>query len=241
MHEKPIKYSNTDERKEKTMKELMKKYGTSGNVTINGSSFPVLDIPMMTDERWQQLARENAVSNYKRENGKDPESVELALEWQRQKILGKRPEQEGQMRLVCNFPLKEIVISEDFKKTKPAAAKLDRVRQYVADFGNLPDKIVINENNVLIDGYCTYLVACELAIDSANVRIGYVEVIEASHKRGGALFLWKVPDKLIGKIRSGDRCIVRTKKGAQIVTVENVVRQQYPVQHPRMKNVIRIA
>ena len=223
------------------MKELMKKYGTSGNVTINGSSFPVLDIPMMTDERWQQLARENAVSNYKRENGKDPESVELALEWQRQKILGKRPEQEGQMRRICNFPLKEIVISDDFKKTQPAAAKLGRVRQYVADFGKLPEKIVINENNVLIDGYCAYLVACELGMCGVNVKMGYVEVIEAYHKNCSALFLWKVPERLIGKIRSGDRCIVRTKKGVQIVTVENVVRQQYPVQHPRMKNVIRIA
>ena len=69
------------------MDELLKKYGTSGNVTINGSSFPVLDIPMMTDERWHQLAKENAVSNYKRENGKDPESVDAAVEWQRKMIL----------------------------------------------------------------------------------------------------------------------------------------------------------
>lgn len=43
---------------------------------------PLFDIKWMSDERWQQLARENAVSNYVRENGREPESVEHAVAWQ---------------------------------------------------------------------------------------------------------------------------------------------------------------
>lgn len=45
--------------------------------------FPLVDIPTMDDDRWQQLARKNAVANYTRVNREAPESVELALEWQR--------------------------------------------------------------------------------------------------------------------------------------------------------------
>ena len=37
----------------------------------------------MSDERWQELAIENAVHNYIRENGREPESIEQALQWHR--------------------------------------------------------------------------------------------------------------------------------------------------------------
>ena len=39
----------------------------------------VLEIPQMSDERWQELARKNAVRNYTRENGREPESVAQAV------------------------------------------------------------------------------------------------------------------------------------------------------------------
>ncbi|WP_418750604.1 hypothetical protein [Frisingicoccus sp.] len=50
----------------------------------SGQNVSIFDIPMMSDERWQQLARENAVHNYIRENGREPDSVEAAIIWQRQ-------------------------------------------------------------------------------------------------------------------------------------------------------------
>nr|DAP69012.1 MAG TPA: hypothetical protein [Caudoviricetes sp.] len=40
----------------------------------------------MTDERWQELARENAESNYRKEHGRDSESVEQAVAWQNNRI-----------------------------------------------------------------------------------------------------------------------------------------------------------
>lgn len=46
----------------------------------------VLEIPQMSDERWQELARENAVRNYTRENGMEPESVAQAVAWQRERV-----------------------------------------------------------------------------------------------------------------------------------------------------------
>lgn len=46
----------------------------------------VLEIPQMSDERWQELTRKNAVRNYTRENGRKPESVAQAVAWQRERV-----------------------------------------------------------------------------------------------------------------------------------------------------------
>lgn len=62
-----------------------KKYDVIGQVRSgNGRKVSLLDIPMMSDERWQELAAEHAVENYIRENGHEPESVEVAFAWQRE-------------------------------------------------------------------------------------------------------------------------------------------------------------
>lgn len=62
-------------------------YPVIGEVTIkSGHTYPVVDIPMMSDERWQQLSMENAISNYTREVGHAPVNVEVAVQWQRDRI-----------------------------------------------------------------------------------------------------------------------------------------------------------
>lgn len=63
-------------------------YSVIGTVSVkmeDGSKkdLPIIDIKMMPDERWQELAIENAVHNYTREHGRAPESTEQALKWQR--------------------------------------------------------------------------------------------------------------------------------------------------------------
>ena len=50
-----------------------------------GAVVPLVDIPQMSDRKWQKAAERNAVDNYTREHGKPPESPETALKWQRQK------------------------------------------------------------------------------------------------------------------------------------------------------------
>lgn len=69
------------------MKELIEKYGTNGTVAVGDLEFPIINIPMMSDERWHELARENAVHNFIRQNGREPESVEAAVEWQGNMIM----------------------------------------------------------------------------------------------------------------------------------------------------------
>ena len=144
------------------------------------------------------------------------------------------------MKHIKSFSLKDIIITEDYSSTTPAAMKLDRVRAYYKEHVELPASIVINEENVLIDGYCTYLVAVELGAEVVPVKVGYVELIEASHRAGAKNFIWRVPVYLMGQIKAGDKCIVRTTRGARRVRVERVLRQQYPTQQPPLKTVLKL-
>lgn len=54
--------------------------------TMEGAAVPVLDIPMISDERWVQIARENAVQNYIREHGHEPMDPKKAYKWQRERF-----------------------------------------------------------------------------------------------------------------------------------------------------------
>mgnify|MGYP003273417965 CR=1 FL=1 len=57
--------------------------------TVNTKEFgplPLVDMPMMSDDRWQRLANEQVVKNYTREHGHAPESLEAAYAWQEEWI-----------------------------------------------------------------------------------------------------------------------------------------------------------
>lgn len=69
-------------------------YPVVGEIKISETvTLPLIDIPMMSDEQWQQLARENAVHNYIREHGHEPESEAAACLWQRERMATR--EREG--------------------------------------------------------------------------------------------------------------------------------------------------
>lgn len=53
---------------------------------IETRDIPVKDIPTLSDDRWRQMARENAVHNFIRENGREPGSVDEAVQWQRSRV-----------------------------------------------------------------------------------------------------------------------------------------------------------
>lgn len=78
-----------------TMMIRGKEYPVIGHVQIGNAVKPIVDIPMMSDERWNELSRENAVENYIKEFGTEPVSVEAAVEWQR----------EYSRRLIKNIPV----------------------------------------------------------------------------------------------------------------------------------------
>ena len=52
------------------------------------------------------------------------------------------------MEQIWSFSLQDIIISEDFKNTEPAAWKMQRKADYYERTGELPEDIVINDENV---------------------------------------------------------------------------------------------
>lgn len=53
--------------------------------------------------------------------------------------------------------LKDIIIPEDFQKTPPSVFKMqDRYNYYIRHNKRFKSEIIIDKNNVLLDGYITY-------------------------------------------------------------------------------------
>lgn len=142
------------------------------------------------------------------------------------------------MTLLHNFPLKDIIISEEFKKTVPAEKKRLAAAKKIQGPADLTGQIVINDDNILIDGYTSYLRAMELGIAAATITKGYVEIVEAFHYLGGRLYLWRVPPKLHGKLQKGDTCLVWTSAGVKTATINNIWQQPCTAEQPRLRNVI---
>lgn len=63
-------------------------YSVSGYIKTGGVVLPVLDIPQMSDNEWNQRAREQAARQYQEETGQEPESIDQAVSWLRDKIAG---------------------------------------------------------------------------------------------------------------------------------------------------------
>ena len=53
----------------------------------------------------------------------------------------------------------KIKIEEDFKKTKPKYRKMQEKKMFFAVTGKFMEPIIINQNNVLINGYTSYILA----------------------------------------------------------------------------------
>lgn len=146
------------------------------------------------------------------------------------------------MKNLDRFPLKNIIISKCFAESKPAGWKVQLKTEHFEQTQELPGTIVINSDNILIDGYITYLIAAENGFEYVPVTVTPVEVIEAVHRERGKAYFWKVPMKLMGKIVPGARCMVRVgEKGFKKVTVKNILQQEFPTQEPRLRDVVRLA
>lgn len=82
-----------------------------------------------------------------------------------------------------------IIISEDFKRTTPRAYKMELVREYVSKYGEIDTPVVLNNENLLVDGYTRYLVALEYGFK----KIPYVKDLKY---RNNATFIKRIINKL---------------------------------------------
>ena len=60
--------------------------------------------------------------------------------------------------------LSNVVVPKSFSKTNPSEQKLDKVRAYVTEHGEL-DKPIVLDGQMLTDNYIRYLVAVEAGFE----------------------------------------------------------------------------
>ena len=65
---------------------------------------------------------------------------------------------------IYNININDIKIPEDFEKTPPRKAKMDRKRRYYNEHGQFDKPIVLKQNLTIVDGYCGLLIAKEMGV-----------------------------------------------------------------------------
>lgn len=66
--------------------------------------------------------------------------------------------------------LHNIVISDEFEKHPIKSQKMVKKIEFFIDKGVFKEKIIVDENNILVDGYSTYLLAKELKFEKVFVK-----------------------------------------------------------------------
>lgn len=135
--------------------------------------------------------------------------------------------------------IEDIKIYPCFAAHPPKAEKLQQKEQYFTETGLLQSQIILDSRGNLIDGYTSYLIAKAQGIESVSVQYGRRQIMRASHKSGGKLYAWELPELLIDRVSAGDKVLMHTQRGVRVVTVAAV--EEYAGDEPEpLKMVIRV-
>lgn len=146
--------------------------------------------------------------------------------------------------------LSEIKIKESFANTTPSEEKMNACRYNWRMFDKQDRYIIVDHNNVLIDGYCMYLVLMEHKEEYAEIKISHCRnerwerkntkdwlvprykdnpttYIFGTHPNSNCQreFVWRVPESWPGfadSIQLGDTIMCATKFGYAPVVVSKI-------------------
>lgn len=123
-----------------------------------------------------------------------------------------------------NIKVTNIVVPYIFCKSKPHKYKMNKIRKYVQQHGEI-DKPIIVKGNKIIDGYTRYLVAIEYGLmeipcmtvqeymkQNSNAFTYIVGKFNNSRKE----YVWRLEK---GEVNIGDKVLVRSDQGKAVVTV----------------------
>lgn len=127
-----------------------------------------------------------------------------------------------------DIPIKDIIISDEFRYSKPSKQKLkERMDSYLYGDLFLLYDITVDQNHVLVDGYITYLTLLNAGYNGsvyAKVHKRQKKTyIFGKHSPKGKEYVWKLPWSLTDiYIPIGSKVIANTKYGPQEVIVTKV-------------------
>jgi hypothetical protein len=149
--------------------------------------------------------------------------------------------------------LSEIKISNAFAETSPKKEKISKCYEHWKNTGTQDRFIIVDYNNVLVDGYIMYLVLKELGVEIAFVKIqdnyknNPTVYIYGTHQNPyGKLrktYIWRVPESwtsFANTVDVGDVVLCQTRFGVSLIVVNKVEAfSKCPVNIPVKKIVSR--
>ena len=147
-----------------------------------------------------------------------------------------------------------IIIPKLFLESKPSEMKIEKCRNKWRKYNKQPKLLVINEDNVLVDGYIQYLVLKELGHEEGNYIVKHENKKEKSSYRNTRTtyifgvhpnskdtktYMWRVPESWNGwadNIQIGDAIMCATKFGYAPVVVNKIeILDECPIDIPVKK------
>lgn len=136
--------------------------------------------------------------------------------------------------------LSEIIITKEFLQSKPSETKMEICRNKWSKYNKQPKPLIVNEDNVLIDGYIQYLVLKELDYEEGNYLVRHESKKEKNSYRDTLTtyvygvhpnsnctkeFMWRVPKSMTWfaeNVQVGDCILCETKFGIAPVIISKV-------------------
>lgn len=139
---------------------------------------------------------------------------------------------------ILKMKIQDIKIFPWFENTKPSEEKIREKEAQFQNTGLLPSVITLNDQNWLLDGYVSYLLAVVHGLKDVPVRYERRQVIRAYHKRDGKRYDWELPERLIDQVAAGDKILIRNARGLRWVIVEAVEEYGEHEYHDSLKMVV---
>lgn len=133
-----------------------------------------------------------------------------------------------------------IIIPKVFLESKPSEMKIEKCRNKWRKYKKQPKLLIIDEDNVLVDGYIQYLVLKEFGHEEGNYILKHESKKEKSSYRNipttyiygthpnskdTKTYMWRVPESWNGwvdNVQIGDTVMCATKFGYAPVVVNKI-------------------
>lgn len=133
----------------------------------------------------------------------------------------------------------DIIIPEEFQKGVPETNKLRKCRDNY-NAGIIDRAILINKDNVLVDGYILYLILKEHNQTKIRVTKGDIYIC-GTHPNNEKKYFWRVQnmDYKSAARKKNKYAIVDTKNGINVVRVKDVFFSEIPPVSTPIRKVVR--
>ena len=144
----------------------------------------------------------------------------------------------------------DIIITDDFKMSIPSTYKMNKYRKFFEKNGKIDKKILLDNENRLLDGYIRYLILVENNIEYTTVNVlndNYYGketfYVFGRHPCSIKEYVWRLPPEELsnkGKYCIGKKALVKTKRGTKVIEITRTLLTSTPPAKSYIRKVIKL-